>query len=226
MQLALAMSWNHVKNQVLDSFRVCARCGSFSWKPITLFCSSCSETLKNFELPGARTVSDQRFLVYAHYVWNQSSDSVVRPLIYSLKGGELENEIAALAESFSWSLRETREKNLTLVPPPSRTGEPDHALVWANALAKIWNCEVWRPLNLAPKADVLSLSQKHKSRKDRASLEFLPVKIAKPYSKTKLIFVDDVLTTGSTARAAFKALGEPKSFEVWAIAWRPHLAGI
>lgn len=36
-----------------------------------------------------------------------------------------------------------------------------------------------------------------------------------------IIFIDDVVTTGSTARAAWKALGCPDFFEVWCIAFQP-----
>ena len=38
------------------------------------------------------------------------------------------------------------------------------------------------------------------------------------------IFADDVITTGATALAAYMALGDPPSFEVWTLACRPKLA--
>lgn len=40
-----------------------------------------------------------------------------------------------------------------------------------------------------------------------------------------VVFVDDVITTGSTAMAAYMALGDPENFEVWTLASRPKLAG-
>jgi predicted amidophosphoribosyltransferase len=38
------------------------------------------------------------------------------------------------------------------------------------------------------------------------------------------IFVDDIVTTGSTANAAWFALDMPDLFEIWSLAYRPRLA--
>jgi predicted amidophosphoribosyltransferase len=38
-------------------------------------------------------------------------------------------------------------------------------------------------------------------------------------------FVDDVITSGSTAMAAYLALGDPDYFEAWTLVCRPKLAG-
>jgi len=37
---------------------------------------------------------------------------------------------------------------------------------------------------------------------------------------TNVIFVDDVITTGATARAAWLSLGRPERFVVWSLARR------
>ena len=42
--------------------------------------------------------------------------------------------------------------------------------------------------------------------------------------KTALIFVDDVVTTGETAHAAYRALEQPKNFEILSLCYRPKLA--
>jgi predicted amidophosphoribosyltransferase len=39
-----------------------------------------------------------------------------------------------------------------------------------------------------------------------------------------IVLVDDVMTSGATALAAYMALGDPQLFEVWTIANRPKLA--
>lgn len=40
------------------------------------------------------------------------------------------------------------------------------------------------------------------------------------------IMIDDIVTTGVTARRVFKSLGEPKDFEVWSLASRSRLAPV
>ncbi len=44
-------------------------------------------------------------------------------------------------------------------------------------------------------------------------------------AKSFWIFADDIITTGATARAAHKALGTPKHFEVWVLAQRALSCG-
>jgi predicted amidophosphoribosyltransferase len=39
-----------------------------------------------------------------------------------------------------------------------------------------------------------------------------------------IVFVDDVITSGATAMAAYMALEDPSRFEVWTLANRPKLA--
>lgn len=219
------MQWHEFKNLAIDSMRVCARCGAFNFRPLPLFCEICDFGLKAFELPLCRTVSDQKFPVYSHFVWNSFSESHLRALIYGLKGGHAGTAIKSFAESFSWNLGRRFSERLVFIPPPSRSGAEDHASVWAKHLASVWKAEVWKPLNFVSSPGVLPLSQKQRSLQARGEIEFEAVKIAKPFVSAKLIFVDDVLTTGSTARAAFKALGEPKGYEAWTLAWRPKLAG-
>ncbi|MDE0119421.1 MAG: hypothetical protein OXM55_05380 [Bdellovibrionales bacterium] len=45
------------------------------------------------------------------------------------------------------------------------------------------------------------------------------------FQKKKIIFVDDILTTGATARAAWQALKKPRYFVIFTLAWRSDLLG-
>ena len=76
-----------------------------------------------------------------------------------------------------------------------------------------------------------SLQQKNKSRKQRFVVSFQWAEnitaedFRSKIENYRVIFVDDVLTTGSTARSAWKTLGKPKDFAVWTLVQRSLSCG-
>lgn len=66
--------------------------------------------------------------------------------------------------------------------------------------------------------------QKRKSAKDRFRRQF-KLKPGIRVKGARIVFVDDLITSGATALAAYRALNSPVDFEVWTIARRPKLAG-
>lgn len=227
-------------------FRSCASCGFPAWPvphssltTISLFCTHCEEALASIQNRGEKLQqAGYPFEVSALFCWTPLTDPLVRPLLYALKGGW---QVAAMREfarrlSFENSSK-TKGQRLLFVHPPARAGRSrfDHAALLAHCLAHEWNGRVWqglvRPhsrLSLFQHLRVAIQSrdgQKHQTRRERAQLRFEGTMGCPLEEFDRIIFVDDVITTGATAMAAYMALGDPESFEVWALAARPQLAG-
>ncbi len=103
-----------------------------------------------------------------------------------------------------------------MVLPPRKKKE-DHAYWWAQALSS-WS--------LASVVDCLEFdgnqkSQKLKSLKERQERKFVR-RDEYDFENAKVIFVDDTITSGGTAQAAFEALNYPDDFEVWTLVSRPQ----
>lgn len=180
------------------------------------------------------------------YRWDESSDhasTILRDVILSSKG------TPSVAMTNLWAHEFHRRgtidglfsgrRDWIVVTPPGRAGSgtEDHAGALAKALVdRSCGQLILRPAlferrkpsifdkSSIPKAET---SQKIKSRRERSNIEFR----MKDSDSQRLgrvpgfLFVDDVIVTGATARAAWIALGRPRAFEAWAIALRSRNDG-
>lgn len=227
-----------------DWFRACARCHTPTLFPIDIFCEHCERELNIRSFPvHCESETKPSFQIHAQYDWNAKNDSLLRPLVYGLKGGRQSQAFLTLAERFSFHLSESRLgpvvsaqlstelSPLVFIPPPRRSASPDHAFCWGKALSGIWNFPLIDALVWDDDADCegatrKTSTQKRKSRLERRQRKFKPGPLSEAIpAQAGVIFVDDVVTTGATAEAAYVALGRPKPFVVWAIAYRAKLAG-
>ena len=138
--------------------------------------------------------------------------------LLGLKGGGAEKTLSTLASWFCMKNLDLSFQKRVFVPAPAKkSGEEDHAYCWAKALAEFTGGRLESNLKRVDQG-----SQKKKSVGERRQTRTEIV--TRLQSKDPIVFVDDIIASGSTALAAIKALGEEENIEVWTLAFRPKLA--
>lgn len=206
--------------------RGCLYCGSLDRGPDGL-CLVCSEDLSSWHQPQGGLFHQEvhKLKVEALYEWIPGQQEVLSKLVRALKGNRSEKQWHHYAEEFlrrRWIERATKKAYL-LVPAPSRDGKNDHAqhfvngLVAAHAGLELYNC-------LSRDCGAGSQKKRKRSERQRTTMEWAENITQADFNAKAagkhIIFVDDVVTTGSTARAAWRTLGKPRDFAVWALAQR------
>ena len=221
------------------------RCPSCGLRALAI-CDRCLFLLNETEFPkssprgllpdpsGVPSPFVRRFL----YDWDDRrprSARVLRDVILSAKGETSDALVDFWTHEFARRAtvggQLSRKRNwIVFAPPTRRHGSGlDHAARLAERLSRKTDSTLRFEdgvLEHAPSRRGFG-SQKMKSRTDRSQVEFTIV----PHMKQRIesaegfLLIDDVVASGSTAKAAWSALGKPKAFEVWAIAYRARLGG-
>ncbi|MCY4512538.1 MAG: hypothetical protein OXB86_02490 [Bdellovibrionales bacterium] len=201
----------------LRFIRSCAVCGSFM-PPTDWLCSHCWRFLEKEYLSSQDVFRLENTLPHFRlFDWYEENDLFMRRFVSSLKGGGPNFIFKRMAlecfPRFLYTRGFPKKTNFVFVPAPSRSpNRPDHALELARAFGFYFGGEVYSVLQR-----VSRFSQKLKNKSERSQIQILSNKSLK---NKNVIFIDDILTTGATARAAFKAMGCPKKFVICTLAWK------
>ena len=191
----------------------CLCCARWIWSADGL-CSDCADAWHARREPVSRNYGDQTpFRTRALFPWHEHGAQGMAWVVRGLKGVEDPRRWRVFA---SWMLETfgPPPPGASLVPVPAR-GPRNHALGLCRALAALTG----RPI-----ADEIVIkkgpAQKGLGRRERERLRLG----RSGNSFTSALIVDDVTTTGATARAAHRALGRPGICEVWCLLDRTSAA--
>ena len=206
--------------------RSCCICRS-SVPPVFWLCADCWKKLRGFYLSSEDIVREQEGLTHVRLLdWNRENDLFIRLFLNSLKKGGSSFIFDQIALAFLRRIIQayplSLDTNALLIPAPanSQRNFRDHAFCLASAFSRFTGLAIQNPLSRCFSLDQRGQAQKQKDRQERKTVHFY---VKGKVNSQKIIFVDDILTTGATAQAAFQALKEPGSFIIFTLAWRSEV---
>lgn len=210
------MNWQALLEQ---HFRFCINCAKILPR-VPLFCKTCEDKFFQNTTVTTQLISPENFINYYLFTWTGENNHKLYPVIMSLKGGGLKN----FNETLAWKLCKGRKikinREALIVPAPRKHGaKPDHAYQLAEVLGGLWQVSVYDGLVRASEV----VDQKRQKLTERKKLKLIakhPARLNKLKDR-QIIFVDDIFTTGSTARAARRVFKKNKNFCVVTVFYRP-----
>lgn len=193
-----------------------------------LYCEECFhvEIAPRIEIKRRLIQSEKKTVEHLYlFDWVPGESDLLSNMVYQLKSGRCDRALCFYARLLAVEIKKNNFD--AVVPLPGSTWQSTHSHVLAKEIA--------RALELAyvdlfrKKGKVVA--QKEKTLKQRQNTSIV-VKSLEPLEhittdgqiKSRLIYVDDILTTGNTFKLAQTALGNDCSACVLTVFYRPSLA--
>ncbi len=196
--------------------RCCLHCGAGPAGD-SLFCGICENFLWQAHPENHHFSTEKSDLPgIALFEWHPDQDRRLSKLMLQLKGGRLQTSFDRYAEKFVSRMPAIDCLNSILVPCPGKSRRL-HSQALARAFSQILDIPIFDLLEKNSQK-----AQKGRTKRDREKTKFT-LKAPIP-SRKHVIFIDDIVTSGSTAHAAAQALKSTPGFQVWCLARRRQLA--
>lgn len=203
----------------------CIHCGSYFVKD-SLLCPYCENLL--FVDAGSLSLFEQEknlIKTYGLLSWRQDQNRILNKLILNLKGNGQGRGWRYFSDHIALNLKKKIIINSEdiICPCPSWNGEKDHASLFAEALSRQLKLKMYPLLKNSQqmsKSKELTRLERLRNRDKRFEIkEDVFEKITDPYRR-KVLFVDDVITTGATLSAANEKLKDFKQIIGVCLAFR------
>jgi predicted amidophosphoribosyltransferase len=202
---------------IVNFLSPCYACCSFISVDQSGFCAACKEKL--FTQFAANKHKINGFNLIYLFNWKPDENRPLSMLLEDMKkgGNPTRSKYYGLKLLSQFLCIHPNVTSATIVPAPARIpGENDHAYLLAESIHQATG---WKINTSLRRLDLHS--QKHKNRQERRQTELSSESFSIDRDDSKpIVFVDDIVTTGSTAEAAYKALQRPTQFFILSIAHR------
>ncbi len=210
---------------LLKSIRCCQICGVFG--ATSGVCNFCIRQIRPLLPEKLFSRCQEGLSSKSLFIWDDLEDRWMRSVVHSQKGV---GDPSRWKQWASWYIdrilfeEACGELPSYLIVPPSRNFNGiDHASGWAQALANQIGATVVSPFKLEGNSEQKRLSLASRDMKRFALKDGIETDVLKMH---KFVFVDDVITSGATGKAAYQALGCPEGFMIWTLFDRPKLYGL
>lgn len=183
----------------------CINCGSF-YKFKNLLCLICQKKFNQIQLNQIQVRHLENIVVQYYYLWTNDSSKLNKKIIYSLKS----KYSLAYWQKYCEHLRILKNEiapATLLVPVPSADANRFHTRHMSYVLGHLWE----KPVGECLTKKIQTVEQKQQlTVADRQKIEFVADPIINTWVNhqriTRIIILDDVVTSGATLNAVYKAL--------------------